>query len=119
MAVAAEVHIFAVGLHFGFAVCVDREIRVIAGMMAFRIVEAMLLAIRIEVRSGGFEVGRGATRVLMKVDGMFARGKIFEIEFHSHSSRFFLPQHDGADAFPLRVLQVNDSFSEARGSERQ
>ena len=87
--------------------------------MAFRIIEAVLFAIWIEVRPGGFEVGRGAGCGLVKVDGVFARREIFEIQFHAYSSGFFFPQSDGADAFALRVLHLDNGFGEARGSERQ
>ena len=52
MAVAAEVHVFAAGLQFCFAVFANSEVGVIAGVMAFGIIEAVLLAIGIEVRAG-------------------------------------------------------------------
>jgi len=49
----------------------------------FWTVQPMLLARRIEMRSGGFEIRRIALGSLMKVDGMLARWKINEIQFQN------------------------------------
>ena len=78
MAVAAERHVFIFNLEMGFAVFLDREVGIVAGMVAFGIIETMFLTVGIEMRSGRFEIRRFAFRVLMKVDGMFARREALE-----------------------------------------
>ena len=73
----------------GFAVCADREIGIVAVVVALGILQSMLLAIGIEMGSRGLEVRGIALRVLMKVDGMYARRQILEIDLHSDSGAGF------------------------------
>ncbi len=72
MAVFAERHVFILCFEMRFAVRAHGEVGVVAGMVAFGILQSMLLAIRIEVGSRGLEVRGIALRVLMKVDGMIS-----------------------------------------------
>ena len=60
------------------AVSTSGEILHVAGVMAFWIVQTVLLAIRIEVASGGLEVGTVALRVLMNMDGVLSRRQILQ-----------------------------------------
>src|SRR6266550_8308653 len=78
-------HVFAFGARAGFAVGSNGDVGVVAGVVTFRIFQAMLLPVRIEMRSGGLEVGAFALGVLMEVDGVLTGREIFEMEFHSHS----------------------------------
>ena len=55
-------------------------------MWTFRIFQAMPLAVRVEVWSGGFEIRPIAFCVLMKVQGMAARRKPFEIQLDPDSA---------------------------------
>src|ERR1700704_3647746 len=100
MAVFAERDVFILCFEMGFAVCADREIGIVTIVVAFGILQSMLLAIGIEVRSRGLEVRGVALRVLMKVDGMHAGGQILEIEFHS-DSRGGVPQNRGTHSLTL------------------
>jgi len=49
--ITAEVYIFVLDFGIGFAVRVDGEVFHVAGVVAFRIFEAVLLPIRIKVRA--------------------------------------------------------------------
>src|SRR5208282_2071839 len=109
MAIAAEIDVFILDLEMRLAVRADREIAVVAGVVAFRIVQSMLLAIGIEVPSRRLEIRGVALRILMKVDGMFAGRKIFEIDFHSDSRGGF-PQNRGAHHLALSILELNQNL---------
>jgi hypothetical protein len=76
----------------------------------------MLLAIGIEMGSRGLEVRAIAFRVLMKVDGMYAGGKILEIELHSDSWGG-VPQNRRAHSLALGILKVNHSLGRTGGCE--
>jgi hypothetical protein len=56
--------------------------------MAFGILEAVLLALGIEVRAGGFEVGRIALRILMKVDGVLAGRQVVKMKLEATPDPF-------------------------------
>src|SRR5262249_47717954 len=62
------------------AILIDLEVLHIAKMVAFRILQAVLLACGIEVRSRRLEVGPLALRHLMNVDGMLAGRQIPHIK---------------------------------------
>ena len=50
MAVASEIYVFVFPLEVSFAVCADREVWIVPRVVAFGILQPMLLAIRIEMR---------------------------------------------------------------------
>jgi len=79
----AESHVVILERKPGFSFGIDREVPHVAGVVPFWTVQPMLLARRIEMRSGGFEIRRIALGSLMKVDGMLARWKINEIQFQN------------------------------------
>ena len=72
MAVFAERDVFILRFEMRFSIRADREIGIVAVVVAFGILQSMLLAIGIEMGSRGLEVRGIALRVLMKVDGMYA-----------------------------------------------
>ncbi len=79
----AESYIFVFHRRIGLPFYVDDKIEHIAGVMAFGVVESMLLVFGIEMRAGGFEVGRIALGILMKVDGVLAGRQIVEMQFEA------------------------------------
>src|ERR1700694_3948317 len=108
MAVFAERHVFILSFEMRFAVRPNREIGIVAVMVAFGILQSILLAIGIEMGSRGLEVRGIALRVLMKVDGVYAGGQILEIEIHSDSGGGF-PQNRSTHSLALGILKVNYS----------
>ena len=102
--VGAEVYIFIREPDFRFSVGANREVRHVAGMVAIGTVKAVLFSVWIKVRARGFEIGRIAFRVLMEVDRVFARRKIFEIKLQAYTAFLVLIQDHSAHAFPLRVF---------------
>src|SRR3982074_350700 len=116
MAVFAERDVFILSFEMRFAVRADREVGIVAVVVAFGILQPMLLAIGIEMRSRGLEVRSIALRVLMKVDGMYAGGQILEIEFHSDSWAGFR-QNRGTHSLALGILKVNHSLGRTGGCE--
>jgi len=72
--------VFVVHAEFGFAFRIDGKVEHVAGVVAFGIVQAVFLAVGIEVRAGGFEVWSIALGILMKVNGMRAEGKIVKLK---------------------------------------
>ena len=78
--VGAEGYVFVLDLRIGFALGVDGEVFHVAGVMAFGIVESMLLAFRIEMRTGGFEIRRVAFGILMEMYSVFAGGKTVKMQ---------------------------------------
>src|SRR5208282_4392458 len=109
MAVAAEVDVFIFPLEMRFAVRPHREVGAIAGVVAFRILQSMLLPIGIEMPARGLEVRSLALRILMKVYGMFAGRQILEIDFHPDPRTRF-PQNRGPHNLALSVLELNQSL---------
>ena len=79
-------------------------------MGAFGILEAMLLHIGIEVAARGGELRPFALRVLMDVDGMLARGQIFEVE-RDLDARAFVGDLRDADVFAVGILQRSRSLA--------
>ena len=114
MAVVAQVDIFILHAKFCFAVLAHGEIRVIAGVMAFRIVEAVFLVIRIEMRPRRLEVRRFALGILMEVQGVLTGRQILQIELHPYATGFFLPQGKRPHALTLSILELNNGLSHAR-----
>ena len=100
--------------HGGFAVCVDGEVHHVTSVMAFGILQAVLFAVWIEVRTGGLEVGTIALGVLMKVDAVCAGRQIVQlyIEYHSRALRaaFTFRQCNRAHALALGIFHFNHSF---------
>ena len=106
MAVAAEVDIFVLALEMRFAIGGYGKVWTVSGVVAFRILQAMLLVVGIEMASCGFEVGGVALRVLMEVDGMFAGRQVLEVDLHFYSRSGFL-NRSGAHNLSSSVLELN------------
>src|ERR1700678_4030311 len=71
-----ESYIFILKGGVGFAAGVHGQVEHVAGVMAFGILEAVFLALRIEMRAGGFEVGAVTFCVLMDMDPVVAGREI-------------------------------------------
>ena len=80
VAAAVEIHVLIQNCSFGAAVTINSEVVHITGVMTFGVHEAVLLVIRIKVRTNRLEIGRRAGRVLMKVDGVLARRKAMQVK---------------------------------------
>ncbi len=85
MRAVAEGYVFVLDGRIGFAFHVNDEVLHVTGVVAFRIVESVLLAIRIEMRAGGFEVWRIALGTLMEVDGVLAGRQIVEMKLEGNA----------------------------------
>jgi len=85
MAVVAERDVLVHDLELGCALSVYGEVVHVASMVAFRILQAMLFTLRIEVRAGGFEIRRIALWFLMKVQRVLSRRQAVEAELHGHA----------------------------------
>ena len=90
MAVApiSQVDVVVSEFHGSFAVSADAEVHHVASVVAFGILQAVLLAVWIKVWTGGLEVGTIAFGVLMEVNAVFARRQIMKlyIEYHAFGS---------------------------------
>jgi hypothetical protein len=85
VAVVAQGYILVYDLHVSSAFGVYREVVHVAGMVAFGILQAMLLSIRIEMRSRRLEVGRIALRLRMEVESVHSRWQVMESRLYDHS----------------------------------
>lgn len=83
-------------------------------MMAIGIIEAVLLALRIEVWTSGFEVRAFALGDLMEVDGMFSGWEIMKMKLDA-DARTFLPQRSGTNALALRIIELDLKYHLGRG----
>ena len=81
--VVAESYVFVLQFAIGFAFGVDGEVRHVAGVVAFGILQAVLFAVGIEMRAGGFEVGGIALGILMEVDGVLAGRKTVKMKLEA------------------------------------
>jgi hypothetical protein len=79
----AESYVLVLHGCIGIAFCIDGKVPHIAGVVAFGIIESVLLAFRIEMRASGFKVRAIALWVLMKVDGVLARRKIVKVKLEA------------------------------------
>jgi hypothetical protein len=75
-----EGHIVVFDARVCFSFHIHGEVQHVAGMVAFRVLESVFLAVGIEVRAGRLEIGSVALGVLMKVDGVLAEGKIVQLK---------------------------------------
>lgn len=107
-----EGYVFALDARVRFSFRIDGEVQHVAGVVAFGIFKSMLFAIGIEVRTGRLEIGCIALWVLMKVDGVLAEGKIVQLQLERDTCAFWR-QSDGANVFPLRILEFNFGFGGA------
>jgi len=80
-----EGYIFVFHGGIGFAFHVDSEVQHVAGVVAFGVLESVLLAFGIEMRARGLEVWPIALWILMKVDGMLARGEIVQVKLEGNT----------------------------------
>jgi|SRR5208337_62567 len=106
MRAVAEGHVFVFHGGIGFAFHVNREVRHVAGVMAFGVVETVLLAVGIEMRAGGFEVWRIALGILMEVDGVLAGRQIVKMKLEGNTGSL-LRESDRADGFALGVCEFD------------
>lgn len=117
MRVVAPGDVLIFALEVGFAVGCDAEIGPVPCVMTFGILEAMLLAIGIEVWSCGFEIGRLALGILMEVDGMLSGRKVLNADFHANTWSG-VPKNGGTNDLALRVLELNQDLGGTGGGQR-
>ena len=86
VSVVAEVNVLVGEADFGFSVGANGEVGHVAGMVTIGIVEAVLFAVRIKMRTCGFKVRPFALRVLMEMDSVLARREIFEVELQADTT---------------------------------
>jgi hypothetical protein len=117
VSVIAEVYVLVGEADFCFSVGAHGEVGHVAGMVAIGTVEAVLLAVRIEMRACGLKVRRIAFRDLMEVNRVLARRQIFEVEVQADSASLVFIQDDGAHTFALGIRHVNRGFRGNRERE--
>jgi hypothetical protein len=107
VAASSQVHIGITDPDPRFAVLVHREVHHVPGVMAVRILKAVLFAIWIEVWPRRLEVWRIATGILMNVDRVFAWRKIMHAELDLNPTALRRLDGGRAYAFALRILQID------------
>ena len=80
MGAVAEGYVFVLQGSFGLAVRVNGQVQHIAGVMAFRTLQSVLLAFGIEMWTSGFEIGSITLWVLVNMDAVLTRWKIVKLE---------------------------------------
>ena len=85
--VGAVAQSYVVVLEFciGLTIRVDDEVLHVASVVAFGILQAVLLAIGIEMRAGRLEVGGIALGVLVEVDGVLAGREIVQVKLKGNT----------------------------------
>ena len=81
----------------------------VAGVVAHGILKAVLLVLRVEVAACGLEVGGIAERLGVDMDGVFADGKVLEIDLDDEFALVLL-EGGGAGVFAGAGLDGNDDF---------
>jgi hypothetical protein len=95
--------------NIGFTGCADGEVLHVSGVMAFGIVEAVFLAVGIEMRAGGFEIRSIAIGILVKVDGVLAWREI--VDMNLEVDAWPLLRHDDrAYVLALGVFELDFGF---------
>jgi hypothetical protein len=110
--VVAESNVVIFHFPVGFAFRVDGKVLHVSGVVAFRIFESVLLALRIEMSAGGLEVGTVALGSLMKVDGVLAGRQIVKMKLQGDALSL-LPYEDVSDSFALGVFEFDLGFGGA------
>jgi hypothetical protein len=110
--VGAESYVFVLDLRIGFALGIDGEVFHVAGVMTFGIIEAMLLAFGIEMRTGGFEIRRIAFWILVEVNGVLAGGKAVKMQLEGDGCSL-LPHENGAYVLALGIFEFDFGFGGA------
>jgi len=87
-------------------------------VVAFGIIESVLLGCRIEMRARGFKIRTVALGNLMKVDDVLSRRQIVELKLEA-DGRPLLPKKDSADAFTLSVFYFDFGFGCAGDHKNQ
>jgi hypothetical protein len=111
--VVAESHVVVLHLRVGFAFCVDGKILHVSRVVAFRIFESVMLALRIEMSAGGLEVRAIALGSLMKVDSVLAGRQVVKMKLQGDSLSL-LPYEDVSDGLALGVFEFDFGFGGAR-----
>ena len=83
--IAAQVYVWIGNRGLRRAVRRDRDVLHVTGVMAFRVLQAMLLPLWIKVWACGLEVRRIAFCVLMKMDSMFSGRQILSVQLNGYS----------------------------------
>src|SRR5438477_2951144 len=99
-----------------FSIGANGEVLHIAGVVAFGIIETMLLVLGIEVSTGRFKIRPFALGNLMEVDGVLSGREVVKFDFES-DARSLIPNDHVADGFALRIFQFDFGFGRARGCE--
>src|SRR5579872_4904816 len=74
-----QVHVLVSEFHGSLAVWLDDEVQHVSSVVAFGALQAVLLAIWIEMWAGGLEVGTIALGILMEVNAVFAWSQIMQL----------------------------------------
>ena len=85
MIVAAEIYILVRDGHLARAIRPNHKIRHVAGVVTFRILEPMFLAVGIEMPARRLEVGPLTLRGLMHVHGVLTGWQILKVQLNFHS----------------------------------
>src|SRR6478672_10100274 len=103
---------------FQRAVGGDGDVLHVPGVRSFGIFETVVLFVGIEMSAGRSESGRLALGILMNVDGVFAGGKVFQIELDADAVGRAAAKRRNTDTLPFGVFQFNLGGSGEYG-ERQ
>src|SRR5580700_2905660 len=105
-----QVDVVVSEFHGSFAVFFDDEVQHVAGVVAFGTLQAVLLAVWIEVWTGRLEVGTIALGILMEVNAVFARRQIMHLYIEYHALGSALRQDNRSQALALGIFHLNHSF---------
>ena len=106
MGAVAEAYVVILQFGVGDTSIVNVEILHVAGVVAFGILQAVLLTFRIEMRAGGLEIGGVALGILMKVDSMLAGRKIVKVQLE-RDALSVLRHDDGACGLTVGVFDCD------------
>jgi len=94
------------------------EIVHVAGVRAFRILQAVFLRFRIEMCPSSFEGWTFTLGKLVEVDGVWTRRKVFQVQLDSYALAG-RRQSGGTNRLTLSVLQFNFVCGMLRSDKRQ
>ncbi len=109
MRAVAESHVVVLQFRIGLAFRVDGKVLHVPGVVAFGILEPVLLGFGIEMRASRFKIGAIALGSLMKVNGVFSGRQIVKVKLQAGAGSL-LPQRDRTDILALSVLKFDFGF---------